>query len=285
MTNFRWNRFALALWGLLQCQALADPLVMYANATNLPHSGNDGDSFLVQLDKGEPEMLRLYFADALESTLSADSDRRRVRDQARFFGVADPRSVAGFGRQATERTRELLADGFTVHTARARAPGRSKRPRIYAMVTLSDGRDLAAVLVSEGLARARGVARARPDGTRGEEYATQLQDLELAAALERKGLWALTDPTRLADLRKAQRDEQDSLRQAFGVFGTLSEETPLDLNTASAEDLQQLKGIGPVLAERIIAQRPFARVEDLDGVPGIGPAIMDTARPFVSVGE
>ena len=48
----------------------------------------------------------------------------------------------------------------------------------------------------------------------------------------------------------------------------------LDLNTASAEELQKLPGIGPVLSEAIVAYRtehgPFSRAEDLMNVPGIG---------------
>ena len=48
----------------------------------------------------------------------------------------------------------------------------------------------------------------------------------------------------------------------------------ININTAGAEELQELSGVGPALSERIIAYREangrFARIEDLQNVSGIG---------------
>jgi competence protein ComEA len=62
----------------------------------------------------------------------------------------------------------------------------------------------------------------------------------------------------------------------------------LDLNTASASDLDSLPGIGQSFADRIIEYRttngPFTSVEDLQKVKGIGAALFAKIAPLVSVG-
>jgi competence protein ComEA len=58
---------------------------------------------------------------------------------------------------------------------------------------------------------------------------------------------------------------------------------PINLNTATAAQLESLPGIGPSRAQAIIAGRPYATVDELDRVPGIGPATLDELRPYVVV--
>jgi comEA protein len=63
---------------------------------------------------------------------------------------------------------------------------------------------------------------------------------------------------------------------------------PLDLNRATAEELETLPGIGAAKAAAILAARDaqggFSSLEELEAVRGIGPALMAKLRPLVVVG-
>jgi competence protein ComEA len=62
---------------------------------------------------------------------------------------------------------------------------------------------------------------------------------------------------------------------------------PLDLNAATAAQLQHLPGIGPGTAQEIVSFReksgPFQRVEDLLAIHGISKVKLEKLRPFVFV--
>jgi len=62
---------------------------------------------------------------------------------------------------------------------------------------------------------------------------------------------------------------------------------PINLNTATAEQLDTLDGVGPATARKILAYRTehggFRSVAELDQVPGIGPARMAALRNRVTV--
>lgn len=84
--------------------------------------------------------------------------------------------------------------------------------------------------------------------------------------------------------------EQPPTEAAVGDGGTTDARLPdgrLDLNAATAADLEELPGVGPVLAGRILAHRdaegPFTDAADLRDVAGIGEATWASLRDLVGV--
>jgi comEA protein len=63
---------------------------------------------------------------------------------------------------------------------------------------------------------------------------------------------------------------------------------PVDLNRATAEDLDALPGVGPALAQRIVDYRqahgPFKQLDDLREVSGIGPQNLQKLKPLLNLG-
>ena len=265
--------------------AAEQELKSIAECRLVPTDWADGDSFRIALPDGSEQTVRIYGADCIEWHVNDESDARRLRAQRRYFGIADgvsAESIAqarGFGEAAGRRTRELLAKPFTVHTTFADGRGDSRFQRIYGFVTTADGEDLASVLVREGLARAFGVAHRMPDGSSAQEYRNRLEDLELTAATAKRGIWAKTNWTRLAEDRQIERKEEQEIAEA------LTKSVPaggIDPNSASRDELMLLPGIGEVLATRIVEGRsegPYAAGNDLLRVKGISPKTLESIAP------
>jgi DNA uptake protein ComE-like DNA-binding protein len=55
----------------------------------------------------------------------------------------------------------------------------------------------------------------------------------------------------------------------------------VNINTASAQELESLPSIASSRAEQIISHRPYTSVEELTQVKGVTPRVLDQLRPFV----
>lgn len=269
------------------------PLSRLDRCVMIPAEWSDGDSFPVRTADGTELTVRLYGADCLEWHVADDSDARRLRAQRRYFGISGPPGEApksielakGFGKAAAERVAALTSEPFIVWTAYADARGDGRHQRVYAFVQLADGRDLATVLVEEGLARAFGVYRQTPAEETNDEYREAMADRELQAAKLGRGIWGQTDWEALPAERREQRKEEAELEQSEDPRELLIGGLKLDPNTAARDELLQLPGVGEIIANRIIEGRPFASVDELDRVPGIGAATLERLRPYLVIGD
>ena len=74
---------------------------------------------------------------------------------------------------------------------------------------------------------------------------------------------------------------------AAGALKKHLPDKPIDLNTATADELQQLPAVGPTMAKAIVDFReksgPFRRVEDLLAIRGITKERLEKIRPYVKI--
>jgi len=101
------------------------------------------------------------------------------------------------------------------------------------------------------------------------------------------GLSTQGEATQVVDLSSHIEPHQAGVTQALVKAARLHELGLVDLNRATADELEALPGIGAVLAQRVIAFREssgrFRTVDDLRGVKGIGAKKFDRLKSLVTV--
>jgi competence protein ComEA len=154
-----------------------------------------------------------------------------------------------------------------------------------AAVEVAERRPAAATVHVAGAVQRPGVYRLRPgervdDAVRRAGGATAKADLgsvNLAAEVE-DGRQILV-PERAPPTPEAPAASESA--------GPVAPGTPLNLNTATLEQLDTLPGVGPATAEKILAYREehgaFGAVDELGQVPGIGDKRLATLRDQVRV--
>ncbi len=97
----------------------------------------------------------------------------------------------------------------------------------------------------------------------------------------------ITDGQQLAVPEKGAGGAASSGGQSAGAPTAAGANQPINLNTASLDDLNLLDGIGPKTAQKIIDYREanggFKSIEELMEVPGIGPAKFEQLKGKVVV--
>jgi competence protein ComEA len=163
-----------------------------------------------------------------------------------------PAAAAAPAIEVEDRARESLV----VHVA-----GAVRQPGVYRM--------RAGMRVDDAVTRAGGPRR-RAD----------LSALNLAAELE-------DGRQVLVPLRAAAATVGSAVAGSTGAAAPEAMAAPLNLNTATPEQLDELDGIGPTTAQHIIEYREahdgFRSVEELDQVPGIGETRLASLREQVTV--
>ena len=66
---------------------------------------------------------------------------------------------------------------------------------------------------------------------------------------------------------------------AFVLFRGDPSKRPVDVNTATVEQLATLPSVGTEIAKKIVKGRPYTKAEDLLKVPGIGEKTLEKMKP------
>jgi competence protein ComEA len=182
-----------------------------------------------------------------------------------------------------------LGDHSPVAAPSDSVPALSRSPGPAPVVTSTSASPPAVVVDVEGKVRRPGLYRL-PAGARVADAIRAAGGVRTGVETTRLNLAArVTDGQQIA-VGVAGATAGDVPAGASGGSGdgaSTGPTAPVDLNTATLDQLETLPGVGPVLGQHILdwraAHGSFASIAQLDDVPGIGPAKFGELKGLVTV--
>jgi competence protein ComEA len=167
--------------------------------------------------------------------------------------------------------------------SRGGGPDAAAPPQAAIRVENGDSRGASVIVHVAGAVREPGVYRMRPDA-RVDDAVGRAGGATARADLSQVNLAAKVEDGRQVLVPEKVRAAAGT---APGTAAAPAPEVPLNLNTATLEQLDELDGIGPATAQSIIDYRDehggFGSVEELGEVPGIGDVRLASLREQVRV--
>lgn len=186
--------------------------------------------------------------------------------------VASDRAEPADGDGDPARPTVSGGTGLTVHVT-----GAVRRPGVY---ELADGSR-----VVDAVRRAGGATRRA--NAQGVNQAAELRDGQQVVVPDRQASGGAAGVAGTGGAAGGVAAAATGSGVAGGGSGSAAAGSgpPIDLNTATLEQLQQLDGVGPTTAEKIVRLREerggIGTVDDLAEIPGIGPKKLEALRAQV----
>lgn len=173
-------------------------------------------------------------------------------------------------------------------TVRVHVAGAVNNPGVYTLP--AQGRAVDAIAAASGAAADADLDRVNLAGSLSDGvqiYVPHRGETAAPAQIQPNGGTANTGQGNAANGASQGGTQPQPARTLTASGSAQKGSTPVNINTATAEELQTLPRIGPAMAQRIIAWREahggFRSVDELDAVPGIGPSMLENLRPLVTV--
>ena len=193
------------------------------------------------------------------------------------------------GAQSTAQPSESAQSGASGEaTVRVHVAGAVNNPGVYTLP--AQGRAVDAIAAASGAAADADLDRVNLAGALSDGvqiYVPHRGETAAPAQIQPNGGTANAGQGNAANGASQGGTQPQSARTLTPAGSAQKGSTPVNINTATAEELQTLPRIGPAMAQRIIAWREahggFRSVDELDAVPGIGPSMLENLRPLVTV--